>query len=143
MIMQNDILKDIRQIKDCKTLYECAEVAESIRVNSVKHEKIATCEFIMRKICEYFSITKDQFESKKRKREWVTARQISHVFATKLTKQSLSQIGKALGQKDHSTVLHSCNHIKDLYEVDPSARRVVDNLIEVFRRSGFEIEMIT
>jgi chromosomal replication initiator protein len=37
----------------------------------------------------------------------------------------LPQVGKALGNRDHTTVLYGCDKIEDLMETDPSLRRDV------------------
>ena len=53
-----------------------------------------------------------------RKREYVEARQVSMYLAQKYTKMPASRIGKLMGGRDHSTVIHSCSKVEKRLEVD-------------------------
>ena len=52
--------------------------------------------------------------------------------STILTSYSLSEIGKAMSGKDHTTIMHSVERIKSLLEVDDSVKTAItaieDNL---------------
>jgi chromosomal replication initiator protein len=41
---------------------------------------------------------------------------------------SLPAIGQAFGNRDHTTVLHSCDKIRDCLREDPDVRRDMDAL---------------
>ena len=43
-----------------------------------------------------------------------------------LTRHSLEEIGGHLGGRDHSTVLHACSKIEDVYKSDSQLRRRID-----------------
>lgn len=79
-------------------------------------------------VCNYFSITPEQFMSKTRKREIVQARQIAMYLSRNLTKTSLASIGSQLGGKDHATVLHACNTVCDLMDTDRGFRGFVNDI---------------
>jgi chromosomal replication initiator protein len=49
-------------------------------------------------------------------------------FIKKHTKLSLSQIGAQIGNRNHSTVLHSCNAVKNLAEVDKRFRADIEEI---------------
>jgi chromosomal replication initiation ATPase DnaA len=55
-------------------------------------------------------------EPNARKREYVTARQISMKLAKMYSKKSLSQIGKDHNGYDHATIIHSIETIDNLLE---------------------------
>lgn len=62
-----------------------------------------------------------------RREPLVTARQIAMYLCRTLTELSLPKIGKQLGGRDHSTILHGVNKISRLVQSDPQfARRVTD-----------------
>jgi chromosomal replication initiator protein len=63
-----------------------------------------------------------------RKREVVNARQISMYLAKKYTKNSLKEIGRHFGNKDHSTVIHSIQVVDNLLEVDKKFREDLEEL---------------
>jgi chromosomal replication initiation ATPase DnaA len=69
-------------------------------------------------VCNYFNVDADLISAETRIREVVKVRQIAHFFAKNTSKQSLAEIGRAIGNKDHATVLHSVKSVKDLYATD-------------------------
>lgn len=72
-----------------------------------------TPSLIINVVAEYFGITADDIMSKKRNSELVQARQIVMYLCRDLTAESLSGIGKFLGKKDHTTVIHGVNKISE------------------------------
>ena len=72
-----------------------------------------TPSLIINVVAEYFGITTDDIMSKKRNSELVQARQIVMYLCRDLTEVSLSGIGKFLGKKDHTTVIHGVNKITE------------------------------
>lgn len=105
------------------------ELAEKIVSRIVNIKRIDhTVEKIRDMVCEYFSLTVDAIATKSRKREVVQARQIAMYLSKQLTKNSLSSIGFAIGQRDHSTVLHACKIVSDLMDIDKNFRLNVQEI---------------
>jgi len=102
------------------------ELAEKVvsRIVTVSR-KVNTVEKIRDVVCEYFSLSVDAISTKSRKREVVQARQIAMYLSKQLTKNSLSSIGNAIGQRDHATVLHACKIVNDLMDIDKNFRTSV------------------
>ena len=71
-------------------------------------------EIITTTVADRFGLTVPQMLGKCRKREIVVPRQMCHSFARKHTDLSLTDVGIKIGEKDHSTVVHSCKLIKNL-----------------------------
>ena len=44
-------------------------------------------------------------------------------LAKELTNHSLPEIGDAFGGRDHTTVMHACDRVKDLREIERRAER--------------------
>ena len=57
------------------------------------------------------------------------ARQIAMYLSRQLTKNSLPDIGRQFGGKDHTTVLHGYDKIKRLVESDSQFKAEIDQLI--------------
>ncbi|MGB9673112.1 MAG: helix-turn-helix domain-containing protein, partial [Anaerolineales bacterium] len=55
-------------------------------------------------------------------------RQIAMYLLHKDANLSLPQIGEVLGGRDHTTILHGCDKIKDLLERDDRLRRKVNEI---------------
>lgn len=75
--------------------------------------RAVTPSLIIETTAEYFNIKPDDITSKRRNSEFVQARQIVMYLCRELTDTSFSSIGKLLGKKDHTTVIHGVNKITE------------------------------
>ncbi len=85
-------------------------------------EKIANAvnfERIVKGVCEHYSYTLGDLRSESKTKELALARQVAMYLMKKLTSKSLQEIGYFLGRKDHSTVLHGLNKIKNWIASSP------------------------
>ena len=88
-----------------------------------------TTDLILKTVCEYFNITRDQLLAPTRKRQIVQARQIAMYECRNLIPNcSLSTIGAELGGKDHATVVHACTTVQDLVQIDKQFRQWVEDI---------------
>jgi len=95
------------------------ELAKKVLRNHIKtSSKEITIENIQKMVCEYFDVPYEKLQQKTRKREIVQARQITMYLAKAFTKNSLKTIGEHFGGRDHTTVIHSCQTVKDLMDTD-------------------------
>ncbi|HLL42358.1 MAG TPA: chromosomal replication initiator protein DnaA [Segetibacter sp.] len=95
------------------------DLAKKVLRNFVKtSSKEITIDTIQKMVCEFFDVSYDKLLQKTRKREIVQARQISMYLAKAFTKNSLKTIGEPFGGRDHTTVIHSCQTVKDLMDTD-------------------------
>lgn len=95
----------------------------------IKQEKPLTISHIKRKVCDYFNISTQDLSSKNRTKELAYARQIAMYLARELTNVSLPKIGENFGNRDHTTVMHACDKIKDLLVSDQGTKSVINLLI--------------
>ena len=96
-------------------------LAERVIKRAVKvDDKPLTVDEILEAVCRHYNVTTAAVNSKSRKRELVIARQVSMYFAQKFTKIPASRIGKLVGGRDHSTVLHSGTQVEQRLKVDHS-----------------------
>jgi len=95
-------------------------------VKSVSRE--VSIEFIQKAVCEYFSVPQEKLKEKTRKRQIVQARQLSMYLAKSFTKNSLKVIGRHFGGRDHSTVIHSCQAVRDLMDTDKEFKESVADI---------------
>ena len=61
----------------------------------------------------YFNVTVDDLKSKKRSQEIVQPRQISMYLCRNLLNMTYKDIGNDFGNKNHATVMHACDRIKE------------------------------
>ncbi len=77
-----------------------------------------TIERIKEVVCAHLNLAVADILTNSRKREVAQARQIAMYLSKQYTKNSLSSIGCAIGNRDHATVLHACKTVNDLMSTD-------------------------
>ena len=95
-----------------------------------EEEKIITIDQIQRKVCDFFGIRLSELKAKTRTKAIAFPRQIAMYLARQLTHASLSEVGRAFGGKDHTTVLHAVDKVQALLQEDPKLRKTIDGLIQ-------------
>lgn len=75
------------------------------------YSKTVTLHDIQKSVCDHFHVTLSDLKSKRRSKNIVLPRQIFTYLARQHTNTSLPEIGKFIGGKDHSTIIHSCKKI--------------------------------
>ena len=81
-------------------------------------------------VCAYFSISKDALAGRRRDKQTAMARQVAMYLLREEVNLPLATIGRLLGGKDHTTVLHAHRRIGHRINVDPHLRRDVVNIRE-------------
>lgn len=109
-------------------------LAERVIKRAVKvDDKPLTIDDIMDTVCNHFNVTATAVNSKSRKRDYVVARQVTMYLAQKYTKMPASRIGKLVGNRDHSTVIHSCSKVEERLKVDHSFGEELMSIENSFR----------
>ena len=106
-------------VNDCKIILR--DVYNSNKVISI--DKIQTM------TSNFYSISLNDMLSPRRSRPLARPRQIAMYFAKKLTTRSLPEIGRKFANRDHTTVIHACNKIKELRVENSSLEEDYKNLI--------------
>lgn len=88
--------------------------------------KEITATLIINVVSEHFGIKPEDIVSKKRNEEFALPRQIVMYLCRQLTDLSLDNIGKFLGKKDHTTVMHGVDKIADKLKTDEELKNKVD-----------------
>lgn len=92
--------------------------------------KEITPSFIIKIVADHFSISPDDIVSKKRNTEFVIPRQICMYMIREYTATSLESTAKILNKKDHTTVIHGINKIKE--EMDKNSD--IKNKVEIIKK---------
>lgn len=69
-------------------------------------------------VCKFYKITFEMLTAKTRYKTQIEARQITHSLCKDILGDhvSLAEIGRVIGQKDHTTVMHSIKTVTNLCE---------------------------
>lgn len=97
---------------------------------SPNEKKVITTDLIVEVVAEHYNIQPSDIYSKNKSRNVSYPRQIAMYLCRKLTDASVTDIGKALGNRDHSTVLHGFEKIAKDMEKDASLHNTIDVLIK-------------
>jgi len=87
---------------------------------------------IIGEILEKTNLTRDEFSSRSRKREYVEARQLYFYRARKLTTYSLEKIGSKVKNGDHATVLYGIRQVATIPDLKQKYEEIFNgaNMVE-------------
>ena len=91
-------------------------------------EKEVTPELIIQVVADHFGITPLDISSQKRNKEIVFPRQIAMYLCREMLDAPLTGIGKMMGDRDHTTVMHGIEKIEKEMSAKDSVRNTVDIL---------------
>ena len=112
-------------------------LAERVIKRAVKiDDEPLTIDDILEKVGKHFNVTTQNINSRSRKRDFVIARQVSMYLAQKYTKMPASRIGKLVGGRDHSTVIHSCTQVEQRLKIDKAFCEEVTSIETSFKLKG-------
>ncbi len=90
--------------------------------------KELTPDDILDAVCSHTRLPRREVLSKSRKAALVEARQLTMYLIHKYTQLPYAQIGRRIGHRDHSTVMHACQQIDHRLTIEPAFRRSVEEL---------------
>jgi chromosomal replication initiator protein len=86
--------------------------------NSAKPKKAISVKDIIKIVADFYNIDEESIYDKTRKKEVVRPRQLAMYILREDCNVSYPSIGQKLGGRDHTTVIHSCEKIKNELKVD-------------------------
>ncbi len=102
-----------------------ADVRTLIKHN-IKPNRGVSIDEVVRRIAQYYEIAEKSIYEKTRKKEVVKPRQIIMYILREEFNVSYPTIGEKLGGRDHTTVIHSCEKIKEEVKSNPSLEQELD-----------------
>ena len=104
-------------------------VKDALKDLFVISAKMVSIDNIQKTVAEYYNIKLSDLLSKRRSRSITRPRQLAMSLTKRLTNHSLPEIGEAFNGRDHTTVIHACNKIKELRIENSSLEEDYKNLI--------------
>lgn len=89
---------------------------------------LPTPESIITAVCRHFSLSRQVLTSRSRNRDLTYARQIAMYLLREEARRPLTDIGRLLGGRDHTTVLYGCSKIAKEFNLLPETRDHVERL---------------
>jgi len=116
--LEGSLNKIVAYYRTNNTTPDTAKIKELIRSLIVRPPKHISPSKILETVAEFYEVQlKDVIEGG-RKKELVKPRQIAMYFLREELKESYPSIGKKLGGRDHTTVIHACNKIERNKQID-------------------------
>lgn len=94
----------------------------------VVKEKHVSPEMIIQTVAKHYGVSFADILSEKRTQNIAQARQVGMALTKEFTDLSLAAIGETFGGRNHSTVIHAANKVKEDEEKLPSFKREMNNL---------------
>ncbi len=104
-----------------------AEVKNLVK-NNIKPKKHLALDEIIKIIAGFYSIDPEKIYEKTRKKEIVYIRQITMYILREFFNVSYPAIGKEIGGRDHTTVIHSYEKVLERLKEDPSLMQEIEQL---------------
>jgi len=83
-------------------------------------------ENITRVVADYYSLTPNDLKGKKKTQNIVFPRQLAMYIGREMTDYSTTELGQEFGGRDHTTVMHSIEKIKEKLITDPTLESTID-----------------
>lgn len=108
-----------------------AEVKNFVK-NTAKPKKMASTAEVVKTVAEFYNIETQLIYDKTRKKEIIKPRQIIMYILREDFNISYPAIGEKLGGRDHTTVMHSCEKIKNDMKADDTLIAEINQLRSIF-----------
>lgn len=86
---------------------------------------------IIKTICQEFKVSFDEVISKKRNPEYLIPRQIIIYFLMLKTRYTMTKIGKLMGGRDHTTVIHTMKRVRDIIDTEEDFKNKINYLLKL------------
>ncbi len=86
--------------------------------NNTKPKKNISIKDVMKLIANFYNVNEESVYDKTRKKEVVKPRQVIMYILREDFNVSFPSIGEKMGGRDHTTVIHSCNKVKEDLKTD-------------------------
>ncbi|MGQ0549395.1 MAG: chromosomal replication initiator protein DnaA [Armatimonadota bacterium] len=96
--------------------------------------RIVTIQAIQTAVAEFFRIRPEEMRAKRRTKDLAFPRQIAMYLARELTDASLPRIGEEFGGRDHTTVIHACQRVRETLRGDAHLTASLKRLTEDLQR---------
>lgn len=104
-----------------------AEVKNFVK-NNAKPKKLVSTKEVVKTVAEFYNIEEQSVYDKTRKKEIIKPRQVIMYILREDFNISYPAIGEKLGGRDHTTVMHSCEKIKNDLRVDELLLQEINQL---------------
>jgi chromosomal replication initiator protein len=116
----------------CKSQYKgkgitIADVRALLK-HTTKPSRGVSVEDVVRKVAQYYEVPEKSIYEKTRKKEVVRPRQVIMYILREEFNVSYPSIGEKLGGRDHTTVIHSCEKVKEEVKTNNALEQEIEHI---------------
>lgn len=111
-----------------KVTYEIATQSVESLINVIDSQTKLSEKRILSVVADYYNLTPNQLTGRNRTSQVSLARHIAMYLMRELLDLPFSKVGKAFGDKDHSTVMNAIQKVEKLSKTDSGFKKVLDDL---------------
>jgi chromosomal replication initiator protein len=108
-----------------------------LKASCSEEETKITISGIQKIVADYFGVKVSDLSTKSRAKSVTLPRQIAMYLVREMTSYSLPEIGDYFGGRNHATVIHSCQKIKNGLEKNQHIRQAVETSIHRLRSDSY------
>ncbi|WP_191013501.1 chromosomal replication initiator protein DnaA [Treponema zioleckii] len=139
-IIAKRIQTNVRDLESCAlNLFNMSELmgtkitiklAEEVLRNIIDEPIVGaiTIDTVQKVVADHYSLSISDLKSTRRKKAISKPRQIAMYIIKDMTEYSLADIGEEFGGKDHSTVIHSIEKIREEININPALEGIIKSL---------------
>jgi chromosomal replication initiator protein len=98
--------------------------------------RVVTIPSIQSTVAEFFGIRVEEMRAKRRTKGVAFPRQVAMFVAREMTDSSLPRIGEEFGGRDHTTVMHACQRVREALQRDAHLAASLKRLMDDLQRQG-------
>lgn len=95
---------------------------------SAQQQATSTPKQIIDTVANYYGITAEALTGRRRDKKTNLARQVAMYLLREQNHRGLAKIGKILGDRDHTTILHGCEKIAAEIDINPQLKKSIDDI---------------
>ena len=96
-------------------------------INQPEQESV-DADKIIKTVCQFFKVTKEELIGKKKNKEIVEPRQVCIYLINDMLDIPLTAIGSIFGGRDHTTIMHARDKISTQIKTNPHVRTLVNDI---------------
>ena len=101
---------------------------EAFKDQITEYKNELTIDKIRKTVCNYYNFSKTQICSKVRTKNIANARHIAIYLCRKLLDAPYETIGGEFGNRDHATIMNSCERVESLIKADPIYLKAIQEI---------------
>ena len=112
--------------KSMKTPVQKEDVKKILKHIIHRPRKVVTHKKVIQTIADFYEISEKDILSKNRRKEISHPRQVAMFIMRDSLKNSYPFIGSKVGGRDHTTIMHACEKIKEEIKINDGLREELD-----------------